>query len=307
MKNKALKTIGNILSVLGLVFIVYKMVTLDVDYSVLVELKVLLVVLACGVLMGAPVFINAVSYRNFLRLVGGKDIPYSQIQDLYATANIAKYLPGNVMHYANRNIIGTRYGISNKKILAATVLEIGMKIVTAAILIMLMAYDYLRSAIAEGYNQYLVWVVATIGILMVGLLVFIYYKFKTEVDSKRFLLDVSAVFLQNAVIYFINILCFGLIASVIVSDFSLVWHNFFIISGIHLTAWLVGYLTPGAPGGIGVKEAVMVFLMGSLMGKSDILLVAVLLRLASILGDVLAFGLNKLFWVPQTKNESKNT
>ena len=294
-KRKAFKIIGNIITVICLGFIVYSLATFDIDYSILLNTKVLAVVLVSAVLMSTPVLINAVSYRMLLQLVGGQDIAFNEVRDLYASANIAKYLPGNVMHYASRNIIGTRYGISNKKVLASTVLEVGLKIITAVVLIMVLAFDYLKTVIAQGYNRYLVWAIAVTTFFIIGLLIFIYIKFKEDIKPKKFLSNVLAIFLLDSAVYLINILCFALFAWVVVQDFSLVWHNFFIISGIHLTAWLVGYLTPGAPGGIGVKEAVMVFLMGGLMVKSDILLVTVLLRIASILGDSLAFGINKLF------------
>ncbi|MEX1307793.1 MAG: lysylphosphatidylglycerol synthase domain-containing protein [Eubacteriales bacterium] len=293
-KTKVLKIIGNIITVLCLGFIIYSLATFDIDYSILLNAKVLAVVLACGALMCMPVFINAVSYRKLLQLVGGQNIAFSQIRDLYASANIAKYLPGNVMHYASRNIIGSRYGISNKKVFTATVLEVGLKIITAVVLIMIMAFDYLKTVITQGYNGYLVWAIAAIFVLIIGLLIFVYFKFKEDIKLKQFVSKVMTVFLLDSVIYLINILCFALIASVIVQDFSLILNSFLIISGVHLTAWLVGYLTPGAPGGIGVKEVVMVLLMGGLMVKSDVLLVTVLLRIASILGDSLAFGVNKL-------------
>ena len=294
-KSKILKIIGNIVTVLCLGFIVYSLATFDIDYAILLELKVLGVVLVCGGLMSLPVFINAVSYRKLLQLVGGKGIAFSQVRDLYASANIAKYLPGNVMHYASRNIIGTRYGISNKKVLISTVLEVGLKVITAAVLILILAFDYLKVVIAQGYNRYLVIAIVVIALGIAALLVFVYFKYKAEIRAEKFFANVGVVFALDSVIYLINILCFALIASVIVQDFSLILENFFIISGIHLTAWLVGYLTPGAPGGIGVKEAVMVLLMGGLMHRSDILLVTILLRIASILGDSIAFGLNKLF------------
>ena len=294
-KNQVLKIIGNIITVLCLGFIIYSLATFDIDYRILLNVKVLAVVLFSAALMSTPVFLNSISYQKLLQLVGGQEISFATVRDLYASANIAKYLPGNVMHYASRNIIGSRYGISNKKVLVATVLEVGLKIITAVVLIMTLAFDYLITVIIQGYNRYLVIAILVISVLMIALLIFVYFKFKDDIKTEKFFSNVLAVFLLDGVIYLINILCFALIALVIVQDFQLVVSNFMIISGIHLTAWLVGYLTPGAPGGIGVKEAVMVFLMGGLMVKSDILLVTVLLRAASILGDSLALGLNKFF------------
>ncbi len=67
------------------------------------------------------------------------------------------------------------------------------------------------------------------------------------------------------------------------------------MGGVYILAWLVGYVTIGAPGGIGVKEAIMLLLLSAIMLEKDILLIAVVLRLCNVLGDLLSFILNKIF------------
>lgn len=54
-------------------------------------------------------------------------------------------------------------------------------------------------------------------------------------------------------------------------------------------AWLAGFLTPGAPAGLGVREFVFTLILGPTIGESDALLVAGLLRLATLAGDAVAF------------------
>jgi glycosyltransferase 2 family protein len=74
------------------------------------------------------------------------------------------------------------------------------------------------------------------------------------------------------------------------------------------SAWIAGYLLPGAPGGLGVREALMVALLGSVLGMGAAIGVSVTMRLATVLGDGMAFlvGLG-LKWAatPPTNNASR--
>ena len=59
--------------------------------------------------------------------------------------------------------------------------------------------------------------------------------------------------------------------------------------GTYLFSWIIGFITPGAPGGIGIREAVMTLMCGSFLGTETIVLYAVIMRIISTFGDVLAF------------------
>jgi hypothetical protein len=41
------------------------------------------------------------------------------------------------------------------------------------------------------------------------------------------------------------------------------WATGFIVMGSYVIAWLAGFVTPGAPAGIGVREAVLVILLAT--------------------------------------------
>ena len=54
-------------------------------------------------------------------------------------------------------------------------------------------------------------------------------------------------------------------------------------------AWVLGLITPGAPGGMGVREAILVVCFAPLVGDGEAFTIALALRLVSILGDGTAF------------------
>ena len=56
--------------------------------------------------------------------------------------------------------------------------------------------------------------------------------------------------------------------------------------------WAIGFVTPGAPGGIGVREATMVLILSQVMPPLESLLIPVLMRMVTIAGDFVAFALS---------------
>jgi glycosyltransferase 2 family protein len=56
-------------------------------------------------------------------------------------------------------------------------------------------------------------------------------------------------------------------------------------------AWVAGYLMPGAPGGLGVREAVMLLLLTPVVGPAAAAGLGVTMRLVSVAGDGAAFVL----------------
>jgi len=75
----------------------------------------------------------------------------------------------------------------------------------------------------------------------------------------------------------------------------------FQVLSIFSLSWLAGFLTPGAPAGIGVREAVMIALMEGIIGTSNSLIISVLFRLVTITGDVMMFFMPFFLLRPQNK------
>jgi glycosyltransferase 2 family protein len=62
----------------------------------------------------------------------------------------------------------------------------------------------------------------------------------------------------------------------------------FFLVGAYAFAWLVGFLVPIAPSGLGVREAMLIALLAPQFGAAHATVFAVVLRFANVLGDVLA-------------------
>jgi len=81
-----------------------------------------------------------------------------------------------------------------------------------------------------------------------------------------------------------------LVSPLSLSNASL-WLSF---GGAYVLAWLAGFVTPGAPAGLGIRELVLLFLLQGLVGGPDLLLVILLGRVITVSGDLVFFILASL-------------
>jgi uncharacterized membrane protein YbhN (UPF0104 family) len=65
---------------------------------------------------------------------------------------------------------------------------------------------------------------------------------------------------------------------------------FAFLLGAYTFAWLIGFVVPFAPSGLGVREATLVALLAPSLGAAPATALAVGLRLANVAGDFLAIG-----------------
>jgi uncharacterized membrane protein YbhN (UPF0104 family) len=55
-------------------------------------------------------------------------------------------------------------------------------------------------------------------------------------------------------------------------------------------AWLLGYVMPGAPAGLGVRETVLVLGLGPALGEAEALVVALAYRFVTVVVDAVSAG-----------------
>jgi hypothetical protein len=59
-------------------------------------------------------------------------------------------------------------------------------------------------------------------------------------------------------------------------------------------AWILGFLAPGAPAGLGVRESIMLLLLAGAAPEADLLLFVLLARVVTMLGDAICFAVGWL-------------
>lgn len=123
--------------------------------------------------------------------------------------------------------------------------------------------------------------------------------------KKIFSIKLAKVLLGNFLFYavqgIVNAGLYVVIFSIISGEQYSV-QNVVLSMGAMLVAFVAGFITPGAPGGVGVREAVSLFLLGEMIGESVILSGIVIMRVLSIIGDVFSFV---LVWMIERIRSSK--
>lgn len=292
--KKYLEIVGRFITIICLLLIFYQLVTQDIDYSILLQPRVLIIILISALIVAFDVYVNTECWKLILEALFDTKIKYLDTMNIYVKSNLGKYLPGNIMHFAGRNLIGKKYNLSHKKMVTATMFEIVLKVLCVAIIIVTFAYESFQVAIVQyGIDDKTIFVLIGFILISVAIFIFLYNKRQKNNNSYRVnYFKLVLVFVLYSFIFLSTAFCFILLSGEIVS-WNIIIENFPKILGSYLIAWLIGYLVPGSSGGIGIRESVMMILLSELYGTDKILLVSVLLRIVTTLGDLFAYGIMK--------------
>lgn len=299
MKDKLkdiLKFIGKAISVLSIAFIAYAIYKLGFDFESITNWPLFLLVAIVSVIIKCiTVYITGSAWAGWLCFFSGKaKIDKREAVCVYAKANIGKYLPGNVMHYVERNLFATNLGISQKKLTAGTIIEVLGLVLVAFIMAVTVSARQLLTAFNQIFgSKYPIIIVlaVSVAILCIGLAVFLFrkriYSIIKEYEAKNFIKTALLAMLQYAIV----LAALGVIMLVLYLYMggTVTFHEGSMIISGYIIAWVLGFVIPGASGGIGVRELVITMLLGPVVGTETVLTLSVIHRLITIVGDFLAY------------------
>lgn len=291
-----IKVMGNIIAVVCIAFIVKTIINLGISADILsIFYKSRFLIIAITALWGMNVFINALNWNKILNFLEGKKINYSEVSEIYIKANIGKYLPGNVMHFVGRNVIGKKYHISQFNMALSTILEIVLSVVITLFYTFLFVGKRFFSLL-DLVDKPIIYVIIFLLVLVL-LVVCIIKRQKIAEIFKKIILPFTFNKLVNIFVILVLFLAnFMLMGITFYLTFRFVCNievnlGMFSIIGIFLCSWLIGFVMPGASGGIGVREFVLLLLLSPFYSKDSIVMVIVIHRIITILGDLLAYVL----------------
>lgn len=239
---------------------------------------------------------------------GGVSIDFKKAFIIMGNSQIAKYLPGNIFQYVGRVALGKRRGVPAE----ATMLTIGIEtllLIFSAIAIVVLGLFFDTGSSSHAVSK--VFAVSRFS-FAVGMLLFLLAALSALVfPGVRRWMRVRAAYLkpagilQSAVLYSIVFCGYGLLIGRLLNaawggDFNYPWYHF--IWGYTL-AWVAGFVVPGAPGGLGIREAVFVELYGRDLGVGLAVGLATILRVLTSAGDLVTFTI--AHWL--ARNEGRET
>lgn len=251
-----------------------------------------LLLLLLGVGYGLALVLLAWNWRGYVIAVSGTDATDGLLIRSYTSSQIGKYLPGNVGHLVGRHLMLNREGVGHRQLGQALLLE-------TVILLSAAGLAFAGAALFTPVTM------KPLGLPMIGIAPFV----PLGIFGLTLVLQRTAPKLwDQCKTCLLRWLGFGLLF--MVSMTILYW---LVLSGLTdeapfakvmtalLIAWVVGFLTPGAPGGLGTREATLLLLLKNHVDPQALLVSVALFRLVTVTGDMVCYSLPKLPWLGGTK------
>lgn len=209
--------------------------------------------------------------------------PRAALFSAHAATQLAKYLPGNVGQYIGRHIILKGAGLSHGVLVMGMLADAGLQA--------LAAFTWSAPAfwrVVHDPNLHLPgWLpsVAIAILVVVGIsLGLSTSRWRPVVSQWRWPWLVFAFVLQ---LVFVGAMVVAVDLMSIVATHGSV--SFAALSGAVAMAWVAGFIVPGVPAGLGIREAVFAYCLIGQISDAQIVVLAASFRVAGFLGDLILF------------------
>lgn len=213
---------------------------------------------------------------------------------IYSVSALYRYIPSNVMHYVGRYYMlrqrGVEHAVATWGILAETVLFVSSSCLIAVVFGAPLVLEEL--ARIDTFNWSIFLLLALAAIAVVGIIAVILRR------RQRSVRELIAPFLRAQVLHAgIEAFVLQLVARLL-SGVALWWLSVQILGpdqvslmdiiAIWAAAWTLGYVTPGASAGLGVREAAIITALVAIgVPAASATLTAIAFRVATTMGDLL--------------------
>jgi glycosyltransferase 2 family protein len=212
---------------------------------------------------------------------------------IYAISQIYKYVPSNVVHHIGRYYMLRQRGVDHRAATWGFLTEVVLILVASTLVALLFGAPLVRSAMADLGSSSLLYLIigalalvvgAGIAALLLGpretLQSFLSPFFRAQVlqaSIAALLLHIAARVVGGAALWWLAGPVLGS-GELSLGGAIAVW----------AAAWTLGYITPGATAGFGIREAIMMAALVALkIPVAEATLLALGFRVATTLGDLL--------------------
>jgi len=260
-------------------------------------------------LNGYAAFAGAIVVNIFVIVIGGyawslllracgESVTKREVLIIFTLAQFAKYIPGNVAHHAGRVALAKGRGFALPRVLLTMSLEVGWTIVAACTLItvslpLIGQKIFATSQALPSVFQLVLAIIAGITLPVIGG----WILFRWHPGPLRLLFAEAAVvipgirpLLHCLLIYMLSFFLMGLASDLLSRGLFGVTESYVcLLTGAFAVAWIAGFITPGAPAGLGVRETILLGILSPVYGPGIAAGIAIALRAVTTLADGLTF------------------
>ncbi len=230
----------------------------------------------------------------------GRSIPLRSAVAILLTTQIGKYLPGNVGQFVGRAYLGRRHGVPLARCGATMTAEILLSVgIGLGVAVTMALADPAGTAPLAAFLpgfRLLFALAAAAALLLAALLVFPERigrlippdsRLRRAVPPRLPLPSLAAALGLHVFLYAVLAAGLWAVLPVFAPEAPVPFTVTFAVFGV---ATVAGLVTPGAPGGMGIREAVIVAGLAPYMAAETAMVVALALRAATVAGDLAIFG-----------------
>jgi|APSaa5957512622_1039677.scaffolds.fasta_scaffold26549_2 glycosyltransferase 2 family protein len=275
------------LPIIALVFVIDKI--WSVRYQILNNLDIkqtFFIVLGGSMLYAIDNLFIIFAWRQLINWFSESKTNFRIALKVYGLTQITKYIPGNVFHLPSRHLMGRQVGLKHTPLLGAAVFEI-IGLLVASGLISSLGFLIRKNQVVQSEMIF-----AFLFLIMLSPLVLELVFSRVPILKKinlpqKSIIEMYRFLARNWFVYLFFFLVAAVTLWIIIFGVSASWSviPLGIIFSAYAISWLAGTIIPGAPAGAGVREAVLILMLSGFVGEADSILIALVLRTVTVLGD----------------------
>ena len=290
--------LGTALMILSLLFIVRRLINDEgFDRSLFEHLSSLWVIgglFLIAMAEGLGILGAGLNFRAILKNVSSVAVDIRLALSVYTESNVYKYIPGGVMYFAGRNRLAIEVDeLTHGRVALSTVLEGICMIIGVIAIAAIFAFNHTAAYIRQ--IDFVPGVIVSFFVIIALSITFYFLRHRiggrlrqiTRSMERISLLTIAKRIGFSMLIMFFFSLTFLLVLLLIGQELS--FELGFAIIGLYLLAWLAGFLTPGTPSGLGIREVVLIMFLGDFISVSVLAAAMVMHRALTAIGDVTAY------------------
>ncbi|NOQ94103.1 MAG: hypothetical protein GQ547_05640 [Methylophaga sp.] len=198
---------------------------------------------------------------------------------IYNLTQLAKYIPGSIWQFVGRFSILHERGIAKRTIRDSMIAEHLWVIASASLLAILLSFNSMREFFVAKLAEYssdtlFIWWLVILFVLISAIILFILLGRRLFFWFLRILPPFSAIPVLVLTWIFLGASLWVTLEPYVVSMPSV-----FYIIGIYCFAYVMGFIVPFAPAGIGIREAILTFALTFYMDADVAILLTAINRM----------------------------
>lgn len=296
--KKILALIGRVAAILSILIIFYELLQNKEQLS-----SIKLDVYFFGLFfwgVSAMIFSNLIGAVNwsFILNILKQQLRFTESIITIFISQLGKYLPGNFFHYIGRVGMAEEYGVPKTKTVLSMMVEVILLCFSCIIFILFGLIDTTVSTnfLNSGYEFKYFFELSIFSLIVISIVIKLLIAKSPQFNE----IFCSLIKSPKATIFIVvspilTYFAFGVFLHYLIAQLT----GVFSLSILELSwgfamAWLLGMLVPGAPGGIGIREAVFIGVFHSKVDSLILIEIVILLRCVTSVGDVLTYFLGIL-------------